>query len=224
MSYTSKSNLDKPIHQREREMLQAGFSYAEVAQSLGSRHKSISERNRLVYKINLRDAFTRRINRDGIPCRLNVSDAFGHWFTGFFDGEGCLTVFSRARRDRYFERRVGIQIILRDDDADVIARIKDNLGVGLISRGNYTGRNPTICYRCEPIKDLAEVIVPLLDKYPLYTKKAREYVIWRQLVIFQYTVTLGGYSQRASGTVEDNTFFDACRQKIVDIRTYTSSH
>src|SRR5258708_26904556 len=24
------------------------------------------------------------------PIRLNVSDEFGYWFSGFFDGQGCL--------------------------------------------------------------------------------------------------------------------------------------
>lgn len=221
MSYTSESKLDLPIHHQEREMLSAGFSYAEIAHKLGSRHKSISERNRIVYNIDLRTAFKKRIERDGIPNRLNITDAFGNWFAGFFDGEGCLTVFSRIRGDGYYDRRVGIQIMTRDDDANTIIRIKDQLGVGIVNRGDYPGRNPTIMYRCEAIKDLAEVIIPIFDRYTLYTKKASEYKFWRELVVFQYTITLGGYSQRTSSTIEDNAFFDSLRQKIVDIRTYS---
>ena len=72
MSYTSDSKLDKPIHQKERELLLAGFSYAEVADALNVRHKSVSERNRLVYGINIQDAFRRRIDRNGIPNRYSI--------------------------------------------------------------------------------------------------------------------------------------------------------
>lgn len=224
MSYTSNSNLASPIHQRERELLLAGRSYAEVAAALGVKHGSVAERNRLVYGVNLRNAFAERIEREGIPVRLSVSDEFGYWFSGFFDGEGCLSVFSRPRTDRYFERRLGVQIMLRDDDGHVVDYIKDKIGIGLAYRspGRFT-TNPKATYRCEAIKDLAEVFIPLFDKYPLHTKKGREYAIWRKLVIFQYTVTLGGYSQRAACTEEDNAFFDSLLQQIRDIRTYPGS-
>ena len=221
MGYTAESDLDSPIRSKEREMLVAGFSYAEVAYALGVRHKSVSERNRLVYRVDLRAAFAARVERGGTPCRLAVSDAFGYWFSGFFDGEGCLTIFSRARKDRYFERRVGIQIMLRDDDADVIRRIKDNLGVGLVYASDGNGStNPKATYRCEQVKDLTEVIVPLFEKYPLHSKKAREFAIWKQAVRSQYIVTLGGYSQRASCTDKENAAFDEARKAIRNIRTY----
>lgn len=222
MSYTADSNLDNPIHQRERELLMAGFSYAEVAQVLSVKQKSVSERNRLVYKINIWDAFSRRIAISGIPNRLSVSDSFGYWFSGFFDGEGCLAVFNRARKDRYVERRISIQIGVRDDDADTIQFIKDNIGVGLVYFHTAHGiDNPNSSYRLERIKDLAEIIIPLFEKYPLHTKKSIEFPIWKSLVVGQYISTLGGYSQRASGSEEYNATFDAGRQAIREIRTFT---
>lgn len=205
-------------------MLLAGLSYAEIAQALGVRHRSVSERNRLVYRVDLQAAFAARLERDGIPCRLQVSDAFGYWFSGFFDGEGCLTVFSRPRKDRYVERRVGIQVMLRDDDAEVIRLIKNNLGVGLTYAGKGNGNtNPKATFRCEQIQDLAEVIVPLFEKYPLHSKKGREFAVWKGLVRSQYLLTLGGYSQRASSTAAQNAAFDAGREAIRQIRTYAKT-
>lgn len=221
MSYTANSQIKTPLQHREREMLLAGFSYAEIAQALGCSRKALSSRNQIVYKINLQEAFARRIERDGIPNRLNVSDAFGYWFSGFFDGEGCLAVFSRQRKDRYFERRLGIQVILRDDDADVIRRIKDNLEVGLTYfHQTYGTNNPKATFRVEQIQDLAEVIVPLFERYPLYSKKGREFLIWRDLVRSQYALTMGGRSQRTACTDVQNAAFDAGLQAIGDIRRY----
>ncbi|MEW6213300.1 MAG: LAGLIDADG family homing endonuclease [Acidobacteriota bacterium] len=225
MSYTGESNLNGSVHQREREMLLAGFSYTEIAQATGGRIKSISERNRLVYQIDIRDAFVRRIEREGIPVRLNVTDAFGYWFSGFFDGEGCLGVMSRRRKDGYFERRLGIQIMLRDDDVDAIRRIKDNLKIGLVYETSKPNRttNPKATFRVEKIQDLAEIIIPLFEKYPLYTKKGREFTIWKRLVVAQYVSTLGGYSQRTSRPDEYNAAFDEGMNAIREIRTYSLS-
>jgi len=225
MSYTSESKINPAVAEQEVEMLKAGRSYAEVAKALGTRHKSISERNRLVYGIDIQAAFAARVEREGIPIRLAVSDPFGYWFSGFFDGEGCLSVFSRQRPGRYAERRIGIQIMLRDDDVDVIHRIKENLNVGLVyatSKANKTA-NPHATFRVEQINDLAEVVVPLFEKYPLHSKKGREFPIWRSLVLSQYIMTLGGYSQRASCTAEQNAAFDAGREAIREIRRYRTA-
>lgn len=226
MSYTSKSKVDPAIAAREIEMLKAGRSYAEISQDVGSRHKSISERNRLVYRIDIQAAFAARVEREGVPNRLSVSDAFGYWFSGFFDGEGCFSVFSRMRPGRYAERRVGIQIMLRDDDVGVILSIKQNLNAGLTyATSKPNGRtNPKATFRVEQINDLAEVIVPLFEKYPLRSKKGREFPIWRSLVRSQYVLTMGGYSQRASCTAEQNAAFDAGREAIRQIRTYRPAH
>lgn len=221
MSYTSTSKLDDPIHKQERNMLLAGFSYAEIADALGSRHKSISERNRLVYRVDIQSAFAKRIERDGIPCRLAVAESFGSWFSGFFDGEGHIGIYSRVRANGYAERRLSIQIMVRDDDADTLTFIKDNLGVGIFYNSKGHGdTNPTACFRVEQIKDLAEVIVPLFDRYPLHTKKAREFAIWRTAVRTQYILTLGGYSQRVSATDEQSAVFDKALQDISKVRRY----
>lgn len=223
MSYTANSQIKTPLQHREREMLLAGFSYAEITQALGCSRKALSARNQIIYKINLQEAFARRIERDGIPNRLNISDAFGYWFAGFFDGEGHLGVFSRLQ-GIYTERRLTIQIMLRDDDTDVITRIKDNIGVGRAYADKGRGTtNPKATFRVEKIEDLAQVIVPLFDKYPLYSKKAREFAIWREMVRVKYIATLGGYSQRVAATERENAAFDAGLQAIAKIRHYTAS-
>lgn len=221
MSYTANSQINPAVAEREIEMLRAGRSYADVAATLGTRLRSVSERNRLVYRIDIKAAFAARIEREGIPVRLAVSDAFGYWFSGFFDGEGCLTVFSRPKAGTpYVDRRLDIQVMLRDDEADVIRHIKDNLGAGLtyFGKGNRP-TNPKATFRVEKIDDLAEIVVPLFERYPLHSKKGREFAIWKGLVRTQYLVTLGGYSQRAAATEAQKAAFDAGREAIRQIRT-----
>jgi len=221
MSYTKDSKIDSLTHAREREMLLAGRSYAEVAEATGARHRSISERNRLVYGINLRDAFESRVEREGLPNRLNTSDSFGYWFSGFFDGEGHLGVSTRRRDNGCTERRLLVQIMLRDDDMSVLHYIEENLGVGFIyATKGHGATNPKGTFRVERVKDLAEVMVPLFEKYPLHSKKSREFVIWKELVRTSYTSTLGGYSQRANTPQAHSDAFSEGLIAIRQIRTY----
>lgn len=222
MGYIDGSNINSAIASRERELLSSGFSYAEVAEITGGRIKSISERNRLVYKINIWEAFENRIRLNGAPNRLSVSDDFGYWFSGFFDGEGCIFAFTRqVRGTKYSEFRLSVNISIRDDDAGAITRIQNNLKVGVISRGrNHGNTNPTIAWRCERVKDLAEVIVPLFDHYPLYTKKAKEFAIWKPIVLQRYINTLGGYSNRRGIPEDQRIAFREAIDAIKKIRTY----
>ena len=124
-----------------------------------------------------------------IPSRLNVTDEFGYWFSGIFDGEGCF-LFKNTARTVVTPAPV-IKRTLREDDRSVIEYIKENLGCGRIFDGQYksekyTRYRPWVELKVQPIADLAEVIVPLFDRYPLQAKKAHEFRMWRMLVHWRY--------------------------------------
>ncbi|MBU9581338.1 LAGLIDADG family homing endonuclease [Burkholderia multivorans] len=217
MAYTEKTQLS-PALEQERALLLDGKTYSEIAKLTGARLRSITERNRLVYRVDVQAAFRRRVERDGIANRYIAGDAFGNWFAGYFDGEGCLTVFYRER-DGIPERRIGVQISCRYDDADVLTYIKAQLGVGVTWQSKAKGATkPAVNWRVESAADLAEVIVPLLDVYPLRSKKRLEFMYWRPLVIDQYVNTLGGTSTRIGATVEQNVAFQEAMQNIRNIR------
>lgn len=226
MAYHGGSKLDPALVERERALLLAGLSYPEISALTGGRTKTILERNRVIYKIDIWEAFQRRIDRDGIPNRLAISDAFGYWLSGFFDGEGCITIFTRpcTGRPQYAEYRLHVRIMVRDDDAGAITRIKDNLHVGRVYRvAGHGGVNPVIAWHCERVQDLAEVIIPLFDRYPLYTKKAKEFAIWKPIVLQRYVSTLAGYSNRHAMPENERLAFHQALKAIADIRTYRTA-
>lgn len=206
----------------ELEMLQSGMTYAEIAELSGISSKTIAERNRLKHKVDLRVAFMNRLDREGIPQRLSCDDAFGYWFSGFFDGEGHFGAYSIERKNGgKIERRLIIQIGLRRDDESVLYRIQNGIGAGNITQS--PARPPseeTSVLRIQPIAVLREIVVPLFERYPLYTKKAKEFEVWKQLVHIQYLRTLGG-RHRSSGTGSSfDADFDRLVQEIADIRRY----
>jgi len=124
-----------------------------------------------------------------IPSRLNVSDEFGYWFSGFFDGEGSFT-FNYTCHDTV-NPQPKIQLTVRRDDRSVIEYIHSQLCCGRIHLNEYKSEaykthQPWVAYRVNRIADLAEVIVPLFERYPLHTKKAREFALFGSLVRTRY--------------------------------------
>lgn len=103
---------------------------------------------------------------------------YGAWFSGLVDGEGCF----------YISPNFGCRFIinLRGDDLEIIEDIQARLGMGRIShapRNKKTGRiNPHVVYEVARKKDCAQLTL-VFDAYPLRTKKARDYAIWRRAVL-----------------------------------------
>jgi len=225
MGYNEKSVIKPELKDAEIELLSRGMSYPEIAAITGGNIKLISERNRRVYKIDVHSAFRKRIEAEGIPNRLSVSNDFGNWFAGLFDGEGCFVLFSSPRTDpKYYHTRISVTLGLRDDDAGVVYRIKDNFGIGCISNGKtYGSRNPQIRWKCDNIADLVEIMIPFFETYTLYSKKAREFLVWKKVAMERYILTLGGNSHPCNTAERFESIVRDAMIKIETIRTYRNN-
>jgi hypothetical protein len=221
MSYIGNSKDNTFLYTLERNLLLAGLSYSEIAHQTGQKQKTISERNRLIYKINTRDAFERRCLKEGVPSRMPLNINFCAWFSGFFDGEGSIVVFTRTSSwdSRYSEFRLGVRIQIRHDDTSTLEYLRENIGCGRLCRHKGRGNaQDSISWACEKIKDLREVIVPLFDAFPLRTKKRKEYILWKPLVLRRYLDMMGGESNRSGINSEYKTLFNDAIHKISEIR------
>jgi LAGLIDADG endonuclease len=110
---------------------------------------------------------------------VEVPDAFGNWLAGFLDGEACFVI--EKRTSACYSTR--LSLVLRHDDAAIIAEIAATTGLGSIELKNspsLDGR-PQIGWHVRTKADCA-ALVNLLDRYPLRAKKARDYAIWREAV------------------------------------------
>jgi len=112
-------------------------------------------------------------------------DSFGHWFTGLVDGEGCFHARIHIRKDDHVRCLVAyFSLKLRADDTPMLEVIRDALGVGHIYKHNEKlSKWPQADYRVNHRNDLRRTIVPHFDMYPLRSKKARDYEVWREIIL-----------------------------------------
>jgi len=116
----------------------------------------------------------------------------GEWLSGFSDGEACFMVCIAKKFNQY---NVAYAIRLRADDAKVLENIRKffgNIGTINISSKEYVSkydnanRNAVAYYRIASIKDLYEKVIPIFVKYPLKSKKSKDFIIWKQIIELLY--------------------------------------
>ena len=108
-----------------------------------------------------------------VPTDMN-KNKFSLWLSGFIDGEGNFQVFL----DRHYLRAI-FRIRLHIDDIAILfplpaafgcgqrqGKIKEFLGVGKV-----TIHGSNCLYSITNIRDIHNVLVPLLDSYNLFTSK-----------------------------------------------------
>jgi hypothetical protein len=179
----------KEIFKKEQELLKEGFSIKETAKMLNISENGLWRRNKNTYKIDAVEVLKKKFEKEGIPSRLSVSDDFGYWFSGFFDGEGhfMMDMHKRLYLHEKYVTKLGIRVKLRKDDEKVIDYIIENFKIGKkYDVKRYKTTNESCCFCIGDIMNLAEVIVPFFEKYTLKSKKLQEFSYWKDLVFDKY--------------------------------------
>lgn len=107
------------------------------------------------------------------------SPAFGHWLAGLIDGEAWFgtRLSSRGRCTPVFALK------MRDDERETLEAIVDIMGIGRLSgRKAHGSSNPTLVWQIQSQAD-CRALVAFLDEFPLRTRKASVYEVWRDVVL-----------------------------------------
>jgi hypothetical protein len=135
---------------------------------------------------------------------------WGWWVTGLTDGEGCfyagLTFRSKGtssgKNVACVELTAEFSLGLRADDSAVIDILHEYFrGVGFIHRCDIRNcpstrkyglrPNPLVYYKVRTPKDLLDVVVPHFERFPLRTKKSRDFETWCRVLDFASLELLG---------------------------------
>lgn len=116
-------------------------------------------------------------------------DAFGHWLSGFVDGEGSFALYhTTGQKTRYESLRASLRICLRDDDAPILSRIQSYWSCGVMSSHATNKGHPAANITIVKLADLVSVVIPHFERFPLRAKKRNDFTIWKAGVTLMQTV------------------------------------
>lgn len=163
----------------------------------------------------------------------------GWWVTGFTDGEGCfyadlsfrMKTTSSGRLVSCVEMASSFSIALRADDRKSLEKIKDYFGCGSIRRKKSTKDSPSsikaglkdpkpqVVYSVRKPEDLLATVIPHFEEFPLQSKKAADFDIWKKAITFAVTELRGrkGWLRRYPEKVDE--LGQMC-SSLKEIRTY----
>lgn len=133
-------------------------------------------------------------------------DNFGHWLSGFTDGEGCFGLQLNRPVPGCITPRATFKISLRYDDAAILHLIQSYLNCGRLhisrasSRKKHLSKARKDCLSFDVTKtsDLTSIIIPHFEKYTLRAKKQRDFDIWKQGAIYIHQILM----QKRSGQMD----------------------
>jgi hypothetical protein len=99
---------------------------------------------------------------------------FSLWLSGFIDGEGNFQVFL----DRHYLRTI-FRIRLHIDDVTVLYKIKEFLGVGKV-----TIHGSNCLFSITDIREMQNVLFPLLNLNTLFTTKWLDFLDFKSVVFY----------------------------------------
>jgi hypothetical protein len=107
-----------------------------------------------------------------------VLDEIGYRLAGLADGEGCFSIQPNNNKGWL----CSFVIKMRADDRPLLERFQRLTGVGNFYTATKGRHNPCVSWA---VQDKAGVrkIVDIFDMYPLWSKKKRDYNLWRLAVL-----------------------------------------
>ena len=145
--------------------------------SLKSNHLSFSYGK---FPVNRTPIGIRNYSTSSSNCK---NSSIHPWFiTGLFDAESSFVVII-LKNPRYktgWNVQARVQIKMHERDRDLILKIQEFFGgIGYISNPN---NNTTVEFRVSTISDIANMIIPHFDNYPLLTKKYYDYILFKKII------------------------------------------
>jgi len=122
-------------------------------------------------------AGVRSIHTSKASQRLHAEDLTYAYLVGLFEGDGF---FSITKKGKYLTYELGIELSIRD--VQLIYKIKHLLGIGVTA---FRKRNEIemVSLRIRDKNHLKNFIIPLFDKYPMFSNKQYDYLRFKKALL-----------------------------------------
>lgn len=100
------------------------------------------------------------------------------YIVGFVDGEGCFCISINRNGPRLPEVRLLFEIELREDDREILEKIREVLDCGSIYHldyARYQKWRPHVKYKVSNFQDIYTKIIPFFKQHPLQAKKLQSF-------------------------------------------------
>jgi LAGLIDADG DNA endonuclease family protein len=136
-------------------------------------------------------AGVRSISTSEASQRLHAGDLIYAYLVGLFEGDGFFTI---TKKGKYLTYELGIELSIRD--VQLIYKIKNLLGVGTVSFRKI-GQIERVSLRIRDKNHLKYLILPIFDKYPMFSNKQHDYLRFRDTLLsgIIYSADLPKYSR-----------------------------
>lgn len=128
----------------------------------------------------------------------------GWWVTGLVDGEGCFfsSVNFRSKTTSSGNEvpsvwlQTELSVLLRADDVEALEKLQSYFSCGIVSNlrrhdSSKSNGNPYRTFKVRKLEDIISKVIPHFEKFPLQSKKARDFEIWKSIINF-HTNELAG--------------------------------
>lgn len=136
-------------------------------------------------------AGVRSISTSEASQRLHAGDLVYGYIVGLFEGDGYFTI---CKNGKYLTYELGIELSIRD--VQLIYKIKSLLGIGVVSF-RKRGQVEMVSLRIKNKNHLKNLILPIFDKYPMFSNKQYDYLRFRNALLsgIIYSTDLPEYSR-----------------------------
>lgn len=117
----------------------------------------------------------------------------GDYIAGFVDGEGCFyltyrseTRYERPGKPKYFRWTPYFAINLREDDREILEKIKITLDCGNVYILHKKEQGNMAHYIIQNLDDLYIKVMPFFNKYSLRAKKRHDFELWGDALKIMY--------------------------------------
>lgn len=122
-------------------------------------------------------AGVRSLHTSEASQRLHAEDLTYAYIVGLFEGDGF---FSITKKGKYLTYELGIELSIKD--VQLIYKIKALLGIGVVSF-RKRGEVEMVSLRIRVKNHLKNFILPIFDKYPMFSNKQYDYLRFRSALL-----------------------------------------
>jgi hypothetical protein len=107
-----------------------------------------------------------------------------YYLDGLVDGEGCFSVTFNRHKNNRIEIRLIFEIELREDDKEILVRVKKTLKCGnlyYLNYERYSKWKPHYKYKVSNLADITQKVIPFFNRYPLQAKKKKSFELFSKV-------------------------------------------